>query len=538
MPVVYFEPQPAASELPDRFPSPFASEPCSVARRAAGELVRELEAGLAARLALDAPGHGKMFGVLVVADRAGRLGYLRAFSGMVSGRWDVPGFAPPVFDAAAREAFWPAGECELAGIDARLAAAIDAAAPARAALAALEADHDAALAALRERHRERRRRRHEARSAGSPGDALDRESRADGTERRRFDAEHALARAPLAARADELAAAQRALEHERAARSRYFLHRIHATYALASADGETRSLGELFAPVEPPGGAGDCAAPKLLALAYREGLRPLALAELWWGAPPATGGRHAGVFYPACRGKCGPILAHMLRGLAAEPVPVFGGARIAADEPRTIFEDRWLAVVAKPPGLLSVPGRGGALRDSVLSRLRARYPEATGPLLVHRLDLDASGLLLCAKDAATHAALQRLFALREIDKRYIAWLDGAVAGEAGCIELPLRVDLDDRPRQIVDPVHGKPALTEWRVLAREPARTRVALCPRTGRAHQLRVHAAHPGGLAAPIAGDRLYGRGGERLLLHAEHLAFVHPHTGERVELADPAPF
>jgi tRNA pseudouridine32 synthase/23S rRNA pseudouridine746 synthase len=228
----------------------------------------------------------------------------------------------------------------------------------------------------------------------------------------------------------------------------------------------------------------------------------------------------------------------MLRGLAADPAPVFGAEPIAADEPRTIFEDRWLVVVVKPAGLLSVPGRGGALRDSVLARLRARYPDATGPVLVHRLDLDASGLLLAAKDADTHAALQRLFARQEIEKQYVAWLDGEVVGDGGVVELALRVDLEDRPRQIFDPTNGKPAITEWRVLDRVGSRTKVALFPRTGRSHQLRVHASHPRGIGAPIVGDRLYGRPGERLLLHAAQLTFTHPHTRALVTFEDAPAF
>ncbi|MEJ7600212.1 MAG: RluA family pseudouridine synthase [Kofleriaceae bacterium] len=226
----------------------------------------------------------------------------------------------------------------------------------------------------------------------------------------------------------------------------------------------------------------------------------------------------------------------MLDGLATEAAPSFGLDAIAADEPAPVFEDDWVIVVAKPCGLLSVPGRGGR-HDSVLTRLRARHhaPQLT---LVHRLDLDTSGLLLAAKDPETHAALQAQFARREVEKRYIAWLDGEVAGDHGTIDLALRVDLDDRPRQIHDPIHGRQAITEWRVLAREPGKTRVAFAPRTGRTHQLRVHAAHPQGLATPIAGDRLYGRANGRLMLHAESLALVHPHTNARLSLVVRAPF
>ncbi|MDQ3367591.1 MAG: RluA family pseudouridine synthase, partial [Myxococcota bacterium] len=329
-----------------------------------------------------------------------------------------------------------------------------------------------------------------------------------------------------------------ALEQARAERSRYWLQILFDTYVIANARGEQAALRTLFAPETPPGGAGDCAAPKLLGHAYREGLRPLAIAEVWWGAPPLTGGRHAGVYYPACRGKCGPILGHMLAGLPTEPAPVFGDAPIAPAEPRVVFEDEWLVVVDKPVGLLSVPGRSGQLRDSVQVRLRERYPDATGPLVVHRLDLDTSGLLLVAKHEEDHVALQRAFARREIDKRYVAWLDGSPAAESGVVELALRVDLEDRPRQLHDPVHGKPARTEWHVLAREPGRTRVALLPRTGRTHQLRVHAAHPQGIGFPIVGDRLYGRAGPRMLLHAASLAFLHPRTQQRIEVTSSAPF
>jgi tRNA pseudouridine32 synthase/23S rRNA pseudouridine746 synthase len=550
--VIVFDPQP--TELPDRFASPFVGDPPALARRAADEL-RERVRGLGVEL--DAPDGGKMFGVLVVASRAGRVGYLQAFSGMLGGSWYVEGFAPPTFDAVARDAVWPAGEAELAGIARRIRELDVAIEPVRAELAVIAARHEAASGELATVHAANRQSRHAARAAAGERHELDQQSRGDTAERKRLLAAQRAERGGLDEELRRLDDERTALDRLRTERSRVFLVQIHDTYVLANARGERRSLRELFAPDAPPGGSGDCAAPKLFAQAYREGLRPIAIAEVWLGAPPATGGRHAGVFYPACRGKCGPILAHMLDGLDAEPAPVFGNTPIAADEPRVVFEDRWLVIVDKPCGLLSVPGRSGLLRDSVQTRLRVHYPDA---LLVHRLDLDASGLLLVAKGPDTYAMLQALFARREggtlpalasldllavggakapgIDKRYIAWLDGTVAGDHGVIELALRVDVDDRPRQIYDPVHGKHAITEWRVLERTPARTRVALHPRTGRTHQLRVHASHPLGLAAPIAGDRLYGHDGPRLLLHAEALAFTHPHTGERLELELLAPF
>ena len=224
----------------------------------------------------------------------------------------------------------------------------------------------------------------------------------------------------------------------------------------------------------------------------------------------------------------------MLDGLAVEPAPAFGADSAAIPDPAVVFEDEWLVVVDKPSGLLSVPGRHERLRDSVQVRLAARFE----PFIVHRLDLDTSGLMLVGKDRETHAALQKQFALRSVHKRYLAWLDGAPERDEGRIELALRVDHDDRPRQIHDPVRGKSALTLWRTLERQRDRTLVALTPLTGRTHQLRVHAAHPLGIGVPIVGDRLYGRPDGRLLLHAETLAFDHPRTGARIELRSPAPF
>jgi tRNA pseudouridine32 synthase / 23S rRNA pseudouridine746 synthase len=476
--VIHFDPQPGAAEWPARFPTPFdrrAVHP--LAHRAATELIEALQSGHAAEWRLHEPGNGKMFGVLVVAAADGTIGYLRGFSGMIGGRWEIEGWAPPTFDRAARDRVWIPGEAEMLGFAAQ-----------RAALLTTLTDDTSA---------------HDAR---------------------------------------RVTAAVRELDATRTARSRTLMAQIQDSYRFTNALGDVRALQALFAPGEPPAGAGDCAAPKLLAHAYRLGLRPLALAEIWWGAPSSTGDRRAGVFYAACRGKCLPILTHMLEGLPADPPPLFGAAAIDPAEPLAVYEDEQLLVVNKPSGLLTVPGRSASLQDCVVSRLRVRYPDATGPLVVHRLDLDTSGLLLCAKDQVTASALQRLFSRREIDKRYVAWLDGHVAGEHGHITLPLRVDVDDRPRNIHDPLFGKPAHTEWRVLVRDSGRTRVHFTPHTGRSHQLRVHAAHPQGLDAPIVGDRLYGRtvpdDDERLLLHAEWLAFVHPVSGARVVVEQPAPF
>jgi len=537
--VTYFDPQPAPGDLPARMPSPFApGNPHPIAAWAASRLRTELLSGLSDELGLDRD--GKMFGVLVVRDTDGRIGYLRAFSGMVGRAWELPGFVGPAFDPVARDAFWIDGEAELVKLAEQIEFYEHQCEPLRAELTALRARHIADREALRATHQANKAARHERRAAAPERTelaALDRASNADRTERRnledaqRFFEDEIIAKLSVHEQDRDRAIASRT------AKSRDFLVRIHRTYVFANAHGKVVGLRELFEPAEPPGGAGDCAAPKLLATAYRDGLAPIALAEFWCGAPPPTGDRRDGAFYPACRGKCRPILGHMLAGLDVEPSPDFMGDVIGPDEPRTLYEDRWLAVITKPAGLLSVPARSSKA-DSVLARLRTRYPEATGPLLPHRLDLDTSGLMLVAKDQDTHGALQRQFSERTIKKRYIAVLEGDPRTDSGTIELRLRVDLDDRPRQIVDPVHGKPAVTVWQVLAREAGRTRVALWPKTGRSHQLRVHAAHPDGIGVPIVGDRLYGLPGDRLLLHAEAVEFTHPHTQERLSFVEPAPF
>lgn len=551
------DPAPRPEDVPGAFPSPFdALGPHALARQAAGSLLATLREGVIApglsSHILEGPDGGKMFGVLVVRQRDGRLGVLRAFSAMLAGRWDVPGFVPPLFDREARARVEPVAETTVKALLARAEAWSTSEA-----LLRLRTDDDARQAreatereALRQRHEERRRQRHARRAEvlaatdlteaprAEALHALDQESRGDKAEKRRWDAAQDETRRDLAPRRAKAERRLRALDRLRRIVSRGFMKQLHDTYAITNARGETRPLRALYAGAEPPSGAGDCAGAKLLAHAFAHGLQPVALAEFWWGTPPASGGRIQGAFYPACRDKCGPLLPFMLEGLEVSAPRLFVPPPAPTPDLAIVFEDAWLVIIDKPCGLLSVPGRDASLMDSVLTRLRARHPHATGPLLVHRLDLDTSGLLVAALDARTHSALQRQFLHREVDKRYVALIDGAVREESGTITLPLRVDLNDRPRQIVDPVHGKPAVTEWRVLHREAGCTRVALHPRTGRTHQLRVHAAHPLGLGAPIVGDPLYGHADRRLFLHAEALSFVHPATGQRVSFTRAAPF
>ena len=255
-------------------------------------------------------------------------------------------------------------------------------------------------------------------------------------------------------------------------------------------------------------------------------MKPIALAEFWWGVSPKTEIRKHKHFYPACRGRCKPILSHMLQGMMIEENPL-------KDKPLPktldiIFEDSEILVVNKPPDLLTVPGKEEM--PSVYSLVKEMYPDIEEPIIVHRLDMATSGILVLTKTKNAHMHLQKQFLDRTVKKRYSAILDGSIELDEGMIELPLRVDLDDRPRQLVCYDHGKFAKTKWKVISRNMQQTRVQLYPITGRTHQLRVHMAHRNGLNTAIIGDELYGKKRERLLLHADYIQFTHPSTGKKM--------
>lgn len=301
------------------------------------------------------------------------------------------------------------------------------------------------------------------------------------------------------------------LKHERKVRSRALQRWLFSRYSISNVRGEGVNLLDVFSPSVPPGGAGDCCAPKLLQEAFRRGIRPVAIAE--WNSADEK-------FYPPCTGRCRPILSHMLRGLDAEPDPRLEEYNRLVGQLVTVYEDECLMVVSKPSGLLSVPGK--EFLPSVES--------ITGCLSVHRLDQDTSGLLVLAKSAGVQAELRRQFEQRRVEKRYEALLEVEMpVGQEGEIRLPLRPDVDNRPRQVVDMQHGKSALTAYRVVENIEGHAHLVLSPHTGRTHQLRVHCAE--GLGNPILGDRLYGRQqATRLMLHAGELSFTHPKTGERL--------
>ena len=326
------------------------------------------------------------------------------------------------------------------------------------------------------------------------------------------------------------------LKEERKARSIALQQWIFQQFRLRNALGEEQDINGIFERLAhrlPPAGTGECAAPKLLQYAYLQGLQPLAMAEFWWGDSPKGEIRRHGNYYPSCRHKCEPILNFMLQGLDVEPNPLLV-SNTDANQLETVYEDDYLLVLNKPAGMLSVPGKTG--QASVLTILQERYPDATGPILVHRLDMATSGLLLAAKDKDTHAELQKQFEGRSVKKRYTALLEGIPSVEPkGFIRLPMRPDFDNRPLQMVDFEFGKPTVTRYEILETIDNRTRIAFWPETGRTHQLRVHAAHPDGLNCPIVGDPLYGQVAERLYLHAEGLEFRHPKTGKRFHIQRP---
>lgn len=331
-----------------------------------------------------------------------------------------------------------------------------------------------------------------------------------------------------------------ALKVQRKAMSNDLQEWIFKQYIVFNALGEKKSILEIFSDrgLVPPGGTGECAAPKLLQYAYLNGMTPLAIGEFWYGASPAKEIRQQGCFYPSCTGKCGPLLSYMLQGLDVEQNPL---DEDAGKEEKIIYEDEDVLVVEKPSGMLAVPGK--TMKVSLLERLQKRAGNDVVIRSCHRLDMDTSGLMVFAKGIENQAILQQQFENRQVNKTYIARLgpaanpaeksperaEGLPAG--GRIILPLLLDYYDRPRQMVDFEQGKQAVTDWELLNELPdGNIDVRFTPLTGRTHQLRVHAAHRLGLGRPILGDRLYGGGNGRLCLHAATLEFTHPRTGERM--------
>jgi tRNA pseudouridine32 synthase/23S rRNA pseudouridine746 synthase len=531
--------------LPDKFTFPFYYEPNPLSVLAAKELQNYLEKQreidhnfglIEGETGLEI---GKMFGVLVVQKLDGELGYLSAFSGKLGDQNLHKGFVPPVFDMLTEGSFFNIGMAALNVINEevdRLESSaefieIKTLFNNKKAEAAEALTNAKATAKAAKKERKTKRVAAQAELSATDFEIFNEKLRQESVRSNYFIKD--LTRY-WKARIEEIETKYNqyikeieALKTARKAKSGDLQNQLYEQYRFLNIRGEERSLASIFENTLLISGAGECAAPKLLQYAFLHDLKPIAMAEFWWGKSPKSEIRQHKNYYPACRGKCKPILSHMLDGIETDDNPMLVNTAFG-QKIETIYEDEAFAIINKPPEFLSVPGKN--VQDSVLMRMQLKYLDATGPLVVHRLDMSTTGLMVIAKTKEVHQFLQHQFIKRKVKKRYIALLDGIVVGEEGIIDLPLRVDLNDRPRQLVCYEHGKNAVTKWQVVARENGKTRIHFFPITGRTHQLRVHSAHPKGLNMSIVGDDLYGVKGDRLHLHAAYLEFKHPITKEIV--------
>ena len=593
---------------PRQFTYPFCYDVDPLAEAASLELQRYIAD---ADLMSTEKGCGKMFGVLVVEyeDESGALqrGFLAAYSGLLGGRNDWPYFVPPVFDAQQPDGHFKRTEREISAINSEIAAI----------------EHDPEYLQSVEQHEQTKKRlqaevdafkaevdaakvRRDARRKS--GESLSEEEQAEMIRESQFMKAELRRRRKAMEQADSTLNTQhstflKSLQRKRKQMSDELQRWLFAAYRMLNAKGEERDLIDIFREYThamPPAGAGDCCAPKLLQYAYLHHLRPVCMAEFWWGESPASEIRHHLHYYPACRSKCLPILTHMLKGLDVAPNSLAQKRHTA--EPRVLYADEYIMVVDKPAGMLSVPGKVESVRSEFSDSANISVEEYFANLQLptnsqftteqftigeadnsklkiqnskflkaaHRLDMDTSGLLVLARTEQAYVELQRQFASRETVKRYEAVLSGvptqnsklktqnSSAQPSGCLEaisLPLIADINDRPRQRVDMEHGKPALTLYNIVEVravdantavayttkkvDKRRTLVHLYPKTGRTHQLRVHCAHPLGLACPILGDPLYGiERADRMYLHAAELTFRHPVTDETMHFLSPSGF
>ena len=529
--------------LPETFTFPFHYTPHPLTRIAADEVRSYLSTRTDWQ---DEIGKGKMFGVLIVRTADDSIGYLAAFSGNLAGSNMHEFFVPPVYDLLNPDGYFRKEESEISALNRRISeiSKSDSYLMAKKELDERRLQAFSSLVSAKEELKRSKKERDERRSDGnlSPEelDAMIRESQFQKAEYKRLENSWKEKLSEAEQMVNDFDAEILQLKQERKTRSAALQLWLFRQFDMLNAKGEHKDLCEIFKDTPqglPPAGAGECALPKLLQYAYLYGLQPLAMGEFWCGMSPKDEIRHDGYFYPSCKGKCEPILKHMLVGLDVEPNPL--AEDLFKDTPlKILYEDEWIVAVEKPSGMLSVPGKNDL--DSVQQRLRLMYPDATGPLVVHRLDMATSGILLAAKDKDVHAKLQSQFETRSILKEYTAILDGVLQKESGIIDLPICLNPLDRPRQMVDFENGKPAITEYKIVGVSDGRTKVIFKPHTGRTHQLRVHSAHASGLGCPISGDELYGNpdSAPRLCLHASRLVFRHPVSDKEVEIVSPCPF
>lgn len=479
---------------------------------------------------------GKMLGVLVASDNDGKLGFLAAFSGNLCHSNNHPYFVPPIYDLLQPNGEFRNGEAQINNINAQISEleASSKLEELKDLIVNTRHDFEQEEVAMRTAMEQEKAHRHALRESNTltpeQKSQLIKDSQFQKAEYRRLKKRHCEHLETLEQQLAEYQVTINKLKTQRKEMSEALQRRLFELFVVNNAKGEESDVATIFEQRLrrlPPGGTGECCAPKLLQHAYHHHLTPLCMAEFWVGKSPQGEVRHHGHYYPACRSKCLPLLDFMLQGLDVEKnlldtSPLTDGVTVA-------YDDQWLAVVDKPAGILTVPGKSQET-TSVQELVKKLFPNATGPLVVHRLDQATSGLVLIAKTKEVHKLLQSQFATRSISKRYIALLDGIPKQWQGEIILPLRLDPDDRPRQIVDYNNGDQAVTHYKMLQAIGGKALVEFRPLTGRTHQLRVHASHHDGLNCPIVGDMLYGTASHRLCLHAQSLSFTHPVTGEQV--------
>ena len=550
-------------DIPERMNNPLDYQPHPLCIAVCKELQTYLSEREDWREEID---KGKMFGVLIVenaqpASGAPEIGYLAAYSGQIGGRSDWDDFVPAVFDYLQPDGYFKTHEAEISGINQsiRKLEANTHMKEAKGLILQLQEERKHTIAAYQEKIKKAKAKRDARREAGSlnPEEEAEmvKESQFMKAELRRLK-KSLSEKTSLETEYEAYQADILSLKQLRKTLSDALQQWLFSQFRMQNHEGESKDLLEIFRDAAlrdypqatiatsriaalkmvPPAGSGECCEPKLLQYAYSLGYKPLQMAMFWWGESPKEEIRHHLHFYPACNGKCKPILQWMLPASTFEPAAV---DLSLYNKVETLYEDREIAVIHKPEGLLSVPGKD-ATQPSVHALMRSKYPEATGPLIVHRLDMSTSGVMMIAKTEFAYHRLQKAFLNHQIQKKYVAIISGKDIPEKGIISLPLMPDYLDRPRQIIDHELGKEAITEYEVL--EPvddSHLRIALYPKTGRTHQLRVHCAHQEGLNAPILGDPLYGNEkAARLHLHAEEITFEHPLKGKKMTITRKADF
>lgn len=535
-------------EIPSKFTFPFYYTPHILSELAAKEVQKHIQnqTNLNHNFGLDDNKEGleigKMFGVLVVQTPNDEIGYLAAFSGKLAGTNDHDFFVPPVFDMLTKNSYFLAEEEKINQINKSIEN--------------LEQNKDyielihkyedlktSVFNQIQDKKEELKKNKinrdnirkkldiQEIENKKEIINELSNQSIKEKIELKQMTFSLNQQINKLSSDIKEFTEQINLLKEKRKILSNELQKYLFDQYKFHDKDLKTKSLLSIFKDTifeTPPAGAGECAAPKLLHYAFSNHLKPIAMAEFWWGKSPKSEMKIHKQYYPACKGKCEPILAHMLNGIELEENPMLTYEN-EIDEIPIIYEDDFLFLVNKPAEFLSVPGK--SILDSVYTRMKQKFPKATGPLIVHRLDMSTSGIMVLAKDLETYKNLQQQFIQRKVKKQYLAILEGLTNLNSGKIELPLRLDIEDRPKQIVCFEYGKHALTFWEKIEENDQFTKVRFYPETGRTHQLRVHAANSQGLGLPIKGDDLYGKKANRLHLHAEKITFKHPITKEIME-------